>query len=123
MRYMTDRKRAVGLGSAHSGAHHHWQIIVTSVALALIVPFFVFTFGRMYGAPFEEMRAYMARPWPAVITALTLIVGFYHFAIGARSTVEDYLGGLTRKLVLIALNFLCLGAAAYGLFALARLAL
>ncbi|MGZ9812194.1 succinate dehydrogenase, hydrophobic membrane anchor protein [Pseudoroseicyclus sp. H15] len=123
MHYITDRKRAAGLGSAHSGAHHHWLVIVSSVALLVLIPLFVFTFGRMYGAPFEEMRLYMARPWPAVVAALTIVVGMYHFAIGARSAIEDYLGGLTRKAVLIGVNLLCLGISAYGLFALARLAL
>lgn len=122
MDYLTDRKRATGLGSAKSGAHHHWLMIVTSVALLILVPLFVFTFGRMYGAPLEEMRAYMARPWPAVITGLTLLVGFYHFALGARSALEDYLQGLTRQISIIAVNFICLALAGYGLFALARLA-
>ena len=123
MNYITDRKRATGLGSAHSGAHHHWLVIVSSVALLVLVPLFVFTFGRMYGSSFDEMRLYMARPWPAVVTGLTVVLAMYHFAIGARSTVEDYLGGFTRKAVLIGLNLLCIAIAAYALFALARLAL
>ncbi|NDU99962.1 succinate dehydrogenase, hydrophobic membrane anchor protein [Pseudoroseicyclus tamaricis] len=123
MAYMTDRKRANGLGSAHSGAHHHWQIIVSSVVLLVLVPLFVFTFGRVYGEPFEVALIYMSRPFPAVVAGLTILVGFYHFAIGARSAVEDYLGGWTRKLVLIGVNFLCLALAGYGLFAIARLAL
>ena len=32
MRYLTDRKRAVGLGSAKSGVHHFWAMKMSSVA-------------------------------------------------------------------------------------------
>ena len=50
MRYLTDRKRAVGKGSAHSGAEHHWYMIVSSVALAFMVPTFLYIFGNALGS-------------------------------------------------------------------------
>ena len=42
MRYLTDRKRAVGLGSAKSGTEHHWHMQISSIALIILVPLFVF---------------------------------------------------------------------------------
>ena len=36
MRYLTDRKRAVGKGSARSGTEHHWYMQASAVGLALI---------------------------------------------------------------------------------------
>ena len=42
MAFLTDRKRAVGLGSAKSGTHHFWSMKVSSVALLILIPLFVF---------------------------------------------------------------------------------
>ena len=49
MSYLTDRKRATGLGSAKSGAAHHWSMTISSVALLVLIPLFVFTFGSALG--------------------------------------------------------------------------
>ena len=71
MRYLTDRKRAMGLGSAKSGVHHFWAMKGSSVALLILVPLFVFTFGPALGGSYEEVTAYFARPFPALVAALT----------------------------------------------------
>ena len=49
MSYLTDRKRAVGMGSAKTGTAHFWAMKVSAVALLLLIPLFVFTFGPMLG--------------------------------------------------------------------------
>lgn len=123
MAYVTDRKRAEGLGSAKEGTHHHWSMQISSVGLLVLVPLFVFTFGSMLGRPHEEVVAYFARPVPAVIAGLTLVVGFMHFKNGVQVLIEDYVGGMTRKVLIIAMICLSYAAAATALFAIARLAL
>ncbi|WP_428513268.1 succinate dehydrogenase, hydrophobic membrane anchor protein [Roseovarius sp.] len=123
MRYLTDRKRAMGLGSAKSGVHHFWAMKVQSVALLILIPLFVFTFGGILGGSFEEVTAYYARPFPAIIAALTLVVGFKHFADGCQVLIEDYVHGTAQKVTLILVTCLSYGAMATGLFAIARLAL
>lgn len=123
MSYMTARKRAEGRGSAHGGTEHHWNMTVSSVALAILVPLFVLTFGRILGAPYEEVTAYFARPFPAIVAALTIAVGFMHFKNGVRVLIEDYVHGLAREVLIIATICLSYAAAATGLFAVARLAL
>ncbi len=123
MAYMTDRKRASGLGSAKTGTEHFWQMQVSSVALAVLVPLFVFTFGSILGGTHAEVIAAFARPWPAIIFGLTLIVGFVHFKNGAQVVIEDYTDGLTRKALIVATSCLSYAAIATGLFALVRLAL
>ena len=50
MRYLTDRKRAIGMGSAKTGTAHFWAMKVSSFALLILIPLFVFTFGPMLGA-------------------------------------------------------------------------
>ncbi|MFD2740355.1 succinate dehydrogenase, hydrophobic membrane anchor protein [Sulfitobacter aestuarii] len=123
MRYLTARKRAEGLGSAKSGTDHHWAMTLSSVSLLILIPLFVFTFGRALGGGYEEVLAYYARPFPAIVAALTLVVGFKHFADGAQIMIEDYVHGLTGKITLILVRVLSYGAAAVGVFAIARLAL
>jgi succinate dehydrogenase / fumarate reductase membrane anchor subunit len=123
MDFSTARKRAAGLGSAKSGTHHFWSMQVSSVALVLLVPLFIFTFGRILGAPHDEVIAYYSRPFPALVAALTLVVGFMHFKNGVQVMIEDYTGGLTRKYLIIGTTILSYAAAATGLFAIARIAL
>jgi len=123
MRFLTDRKRAVGLGSAKTGTAHFWAMKVSSVALLLLVPLFVFTFGPMLGEPHEEVVAYFARPFPAIVAALTLVVGFMHFKDGVQVLIEDYVHGTMQKVLIILMICLCYAAAPTGLFALARIAL
>ena len=123
MAFLTDRKRAVGMGSAKTGTEHFWSMTVSSVALLILVPLFVFTFGPMLGEPHDEVVAYFARPFPAIVAALTLVVGFMHFKNGVQTLIEDYVHGLARKVLIIAMICLSYAAAATTLFALARIAL
>lgn len=123
MRYLTDRKRAVGLGSAKSGVHHFWAMKLSSAGLLVLVPLFIFTFGPMLGAPHAEVVAYFAQPFPALVAALTIIVGFKHFRDGAQIMLEDYVHGTAQKICIMALTLLSYGAMAAGLFAIAKIAL
>jgi succinate dehydrogenase / fumarate reductase, membrane anchor subunit len=123
MRYLTDRKRAVGKGSAHSGTEHHWAMQVSAVGLAILVPFWVFVFGAALGGTRAEVVETFARPFPAILTALVLIVGMRHFAGGATTLIEDYAHGTTRKALIIFVISLSYAVMATGLFALVRIAL
>ncbi|MFY0692363.1 MAG: succinate dehydrogenase, hydrophobic membrane anchor protein [Paracoccaceae bacterium] len=123
MAYLTDRKRAAGMGSAKSGTEHHWHMIVSSVALAILAPLFIFTFGPMLGEPHDQVVAYFARPFPAIVAALTIVVGFLHFKNGVQVLIEDYVQGMMREVLIIATICLSYAAAGTGLFAIARIAL
>lgn len=123
MSYMTDLKRAVGHGSAREGTARHWAMTKSSVALLILLPFFVFTFGPMLGQPHAEVVAYFARPFPAIVAGLFIVVGFMHFKNGIQMVIEDYVHGTAREYAIILTTCLSYAAAAVGLFALAKLAL
>jgi succinate dehydrogenase / fumarate reductase membrane anchor subunit len=123
MAFLTDRKRAVGMGSAKTGTEHHWQMMVSSVALLLLIPMFVFTFGSILGSSYEEVIAYYQHPFPAVVAALTMLVGFFHFRGGVQTLIEDYVHGFARKVAIIGMICLSYGAAAFAIFAIVRIAL
>ena len=123
MAYMTARKRANGLGSAKAGTAHFWSMTQSSVALIVLVPLFVFTFGSALGSSYEEVVAYYQRPFPAIVAVLTLAVGMHHFRGGVQVVIEDYTDGLTRKVIFIAMTCVSYALMAAGLFAVVRLAL
>ena len=123
MRFLTDRKRAAGLGSAKAGTEHHIHMMITSVALVPQVIAFIFTFGAALGRPYEEVLAYYQRPLPAIIAALTLLVGFIHFRNGVQTAIEDYMGGLPRRVAILVMICISYGTAALGVLAIVRLAL
>ena len=123
MAFMTDRKRAMGLGSAKSGTAHHWSMTISSVALLILLPLFIFTFGAALGGTYEEIVAYYSHPFPAIIAALTILVTFKHFNDGVQTLLEDYVHGLAQKVSIVVMTCISYGAAAVGIFAIARLAL
>ena len=123
MSYLTDRKRATGMGSAKSGTEHHWAMTVSSGALLVLIPLFIFTFGPMLGASYEEVTAYFARPFPAVVAGLTMVVTFKHFAEGVQALIEDYVQGVAQKVTMIVRTCVSYAAMGFGLYAIIKLAL
>ena len=123
MRYLTDRKRATGLGSAKTGTAHFWAMKVSSAALLVLVPLFVCTLGLVIGESHQDVIAHFARPGPALIVALTLIVGLEHFKSGAQVLIDDYVHGTAQKIWIIAVICMSYALMATGLFAIAKMAL
>lgn len=123
MRYLTDRKRAVGRGAAHTGTDHHWSMQMSAVALAFLVPVWLYIFGHALGGTRVEVLATFARPFPAIVTALVLVVGMRHFAKGATMMLQDYVHGSALKISIMFVTSLAGVIAATGLFALIKIAL
>ncbi|MBS8226945.1 succinate dehydrogenase, hydrophobic membrane anchor protein [Vannielia litorea] len=124
MAFLTDRKRAEGMGSAKSGTEHHWHMQISSYALVILTPLFLLTFGPQLGNDYETVIAHFARPWPAIICGLMVVVGMWHFRQGFQAVIDDYVSTMmTRKLCIIALACFSYGVMAAGVFALVKLAL
>ena len=123
MRYLTARKRVEGRGVAHTGTARHWSMTISSVGLAFLVPVWVYVFGSALGQDHAMVLATFARPLPAILTAMVLVVGMRHFAMGATTMIEDYSQGTTRKMLIIFAVSLSSVVAVTGLFALVRIAL
>jgi len=123
MRYLTPRKRAVGMGASRRGTEHHIAMTVSGWALLFIVPVFVFAFARILGHGFEHFSAFFANPFIAILTGLFLFVGMRHFAKGAQSAIEDYAHGFTRDALVMLANAVSYLVIAAGFYALIKLAL
>ena len=123
MRYLTARKRAEGKGSAHTGTHHHWSMTVSAVGLAFMVPLWLYIFGSALGQSYRSVIETFSSPVPAILTALVLIVGMRHFAMGATTMIEDYARGTTRKMLIIFVTSLAWVVGAAGIFGILKIAL
>ena len=123
MSYLTDRKRAEGAGASHTGTAHHWFMTMSSVALAVMLPVWLYLFGAAIGGTRDQVVAAFANPFTAILTALVLVVSMRHFAKGSAVMVEDYAHGTARKAGLIFVSALAAVIATTGLYALIRIAL
>lgn len=123
MNFMTDRKRAQGMGSGREGTHHHWQMMISSIALVILTPFFVIIFGNAFGEDHASVVEYLSRPFPAIALAVCLVVGILHFMNEALEAIEDYVHGLAGRLALFGTKAFAYLLIAVGLFAIAKIAL
>ena len=124
MSYKTDYARVQGLGSAKHGTGEWWMQRMTSIVLALLAPFFLWTLAANVGTSYEEVRATYSNPWNAIIAAVFIGTAFYHIALGNRVVIEDYIHSKGLRVALLVGNAgLCLALAVTGVFAIFKLAL
>lgn len=125
MRFITPRKAARGLGAAgpSTGTAQHWSMTVSSVALLILTPAFVFVIASAIGLPHHAVVAYFSRPYPAIVTALFLIVGMLHYINGTRILIDDYTAHTERRVAVIAAQLFGWAVIAAAVYALVRMAL
>lgn len=125
MRYLTPRKAAKGLGAAGPGSAtaHHWSMTVSSAALLILTPAFIFVIASAIGLPHHAVLAHFSRPYPAIVTGLFMIVGMLHYTNGTRIMIDDYLDHTERKVAIILSQLFGWAVIATVVYALARMAL
>ena len=125
MRFITPRKAARGLGAAgpSTGTAQHWSMTVSSVALLILTPAFIFVIATALGLPHHAVFAYFSRPYPAIVTALFLIVGMLHYANGTRILIDDYADHTARRVAILGSQLFGWAVIAAVVYALARMAL
>ena len=121
--FQTPRKRVIGLGAAGSGTSHHWSQMVNSIALLILTPLFLLSFGPLLGQPHEAVIGALSSPYHAIVAALFLGVGLHHFRLGVQVLIEDYVQGTARELAIIAMALVSYALMGAALFAIARIAL
>jgi succinate dehydrogenase / fumarate reductase membrane anchor subunit len=113
----------LGLGG-HSGTHHWWMQKVTSIALALLGPWFVITLLCLPDYHYATVHAALARPMNAVLTSLFLITVAHHSAAGISIIIEDYVPSKPKKLAaLLVTQFLHWVLAGYAVLSVLKVAL
>lgn len=115
--------RVRGLGSAKSGVHHWVLQRFTAVGNLFLVLWLIFSVVQLPGLDYGSVTAWLAQPLVAVPMMLMLVSVFWHFKLGLQVLIEDYVhdDGL-KFFALLLLNFYAFGAAALGIFSIAKIA-
>ena len=120
----TPLARVRGLGSAHEGAQHWWIERLTSVSTLLLFVWLLVSLLRLPGLDYRTIIEWLQSPLAAVPMLLLIVSTFWHLKLGMQVAIEDYVHEESWKfLSILVLNFLTVGAAAFALFALLRIAL
>lgn len=113
-----------GLGSSHHGSHHWLQQRLSALGNVLLVSFLFVSLIRLPLGDHAAVVRWAADPTVALALILMVVSVFWHLRLGLQVLIEDYVhGDATRLLALVALNFFAIGGAAFGLFAIVRIAL
>ena len=102
--YVTPAKAARGLGSAKSGTRDHIRQRVTAIALAFLVPWFLFSVIHASSAGYDGAAVWAGKPWNAILLILTAGAAFYHMRIGVQIVIEDYISKTSTRTALLILN-------------------
>ena len=120
----TSLGRVRGLGSSHHGSHHWIQQRLTALANILLVTWFVVSMFRLPLGDHAAVLRWASNPTVALALILLTASVFWHLRLGLQVMIEDYVHGeATKILSLVLLNFYAIGGAAYGIFAIIRIAL
>lgn len=115
--------KARGLGSAKSGTEHWWAQRMSAVALIVLVIWFVISLIAHVGAPYEEVRAWIGSPIPAVLMISLLAAMFYHAQLGLQVVIEDYIHAEGCKLAaLMAVKGAAFFLGVLGIFSVLKIA-
>lgn len=119
----TEVGRVRGLGSAKSGTHHWIAQRITAVGNGLLVTWLLASLLMLPAYDHVTVSGWMHQPIVAVPLMLMLVSVFYHIRLGLQVLVEDYVHDAGLKFAtLILVNFYAIGAAALGLFSVAKIA-
>ena len=115
--------RVRGLGSARSGTHHWMAQRFTAISNILLVGWLVVSLVVLPSHDYAAVTGWLGQPIVAVPMMLMIVSVFYHIRLGLQVAIEDYVhdAGLPFAVLLI-LTFYVIGAAALGLFAVAKIA-
>jgi succinate dehydrogenase / fumarate reductase, membrane anchor subunit len=115
--------RALGHGASATGAEHWWQQRVTAVALVLLGLWLVVALLGLELGDRAALVAWIARPWNAALLVVLILTAARHSLLGTRVVVEDYVHGITKVPLLMALQFLHVIVAAVGVVAVLQIAI
>lgn len=90
------------LGSARMGTTEARLVHLTSVALVPLTLGFVWLMLDLLSKDYNDVRAELAHPIPAILLLAFILAGIVHMELGMRSIVVDYIGGQTRAWALAA---------------------
>lgn len=118
----TPLKRVRALGSAKDGVGHFIALRLTSVALLLLTPWFIWRVFSLLGADYMTVRLTLAQPLDASLLAAFVLAMLHHSKLGLQVVAEDYIHTPWQEVTLQILNiFVNALAAIVAIVALGRI--
>lgn len=112
-----------GLGSAKHGSQHWIAQRVSAVSNLLLTTWLVVSLLILPNFDQATLAAWLSQTIVAVPMILMLASIFWHVKLGLQVFIEDYIHDDALKFgAIILLNFYVIGAAAFGIFTVAKLA-
>jgi succinate dehydrogenase / fumarate reductase, membrane anchor subunit len=110
-----------GLGSAKHGSKHWIDQRQTALGNLLLTSWLVVSLLLLPNFEHETLAAWLMQPSVALPMMLMLVSIFAHVKLGLQVLIEDYVHDEGNKLIaLTLLNLYVIGAAAFGIFTIAK---
>jgi succinate dehydrogenase / fumarate reductase membrane anchor subunit len=110
-------------GSAREGAEHWWHERLSSVATLLLFVWLIVSLLRLPALDHRGVTEWLRDPLAAVPMILLVAATFWHLQMGLKVIIEDYVHDEgNRFLSILLLNFAAVGAAAFAIFAVLKIA-
>jgi len=115
--------RAVGRGSARSGAEHWWAERVSAVALVPLTIWLVACLIAHVGRDYTETIQWLRMPSTVIVMILLLIALSHHTALGLQAIIENYVHSGMKFAALVAMKLACAALAVAAIVAVLLIAL
>jgi len=119
----TPLKRVRGLGTAHHGTETFWRQRLTAVANVPLIIFLIVSIVTNIGAPYDEVRAYLAHPLVALAFVALILSAAIHMRIGLKEIIEDYVQGGAKVVAILLATFFAVGVGLASLLAIVKISL
>lgn len=110
-------------GASGEGTGHFIATRVTSIALAILAPWFVVSLSlSVRDGAYLSAIDFITQPVNAVLVMLLTVTALYHMSLGMQEIIVDYILKPSTKMFLLLLNtFVPLALGAAALFAVLHL--
>lgn len=116
-------KRASDLGSTHNGTGHAIRLKYLSMALIPVMVWGLYAIITLAGMDGFNARLWLAEPINTIPALISVVVVFYHAALGGQDVFIDYVPNRTAQFICVAKYHLlcCLGCmiALYSILSIA----
>jgi succinate dehydrogenase / fumarate reductase, membrane anchor subunit len=119
----TPLSRVRGLGSARSGTATFWRQRMTAVANIPLVIFLILSVVTHIGAPYADVKAYLAQPLVALLFLALAINAAIHMRIGLKEIIEDYIHGGGKIVAILLATFFAVGVGLASVVAILKISL
>jgi succinate dehydrogenase membrane anchor subunit len=119
----TPLSKVRGLGAAHRGTETFWRQRMTAIANIPLVIFLILSIVTHIGAPYAEVKAYLAQPLVALAFLALVVSAAIHMRIGLMEIIADYVHGGAKVIAVLLATFFAAGTGLASVVAILKISL